>query len=110
MGTHNQSDLFESLSFCGIYCGTCGNFKKNLNCMGCRIEKEQLNDCPTLSCGKERGLLHCGECEDFPCPMLSDFYNDGRDSHRKAYESMLEIREIGAEAWLQKKQNEISGN
>ncbi len=92
----------EKLSFCGIYCGGCLNFKKNYNCQGCRVDETLLEDCPFIPCAKAKTLTHCGECQEFPCTMMSDFYNDGNPSHYKAFENMKEIIEIGHEAWLLK--------
>jgi hypothetical protein len=91
---------YEKLSLCGLYCGNCTNYKKNYNCMGCRNEKELVNDCPTRACCIDRGLLHCGLCEDFPCSVLYDFYNDGTKLHELAYKNMLKIKEIGLDQWL----------
>lgn len=91
---------YEEISFCGIYCGGCKNYKENINCMGCRYEKELVNDCPTRTCSINKGLLHCGECENFPCDELSNFYNDGIAHHEVAYQNMLKIKEIGIEKWL----------
>lgn len=93
---------YETLSYCGVYCGTCGNYKQNLNCAGCRNEPEMVDDCPTRACAIERGLLHCGECDDFPCKVLSGFYNDGNPKHLAAYHNMLDIIKDGADSWLEK--------
>lgn len=90
----------ETLSFCGIYCGGCGNYKENMNCTGCRYEQELVNDCPTRTCAIYRGLVHCGECESYPCGELDSFYRDGNPTHELAYKNMIEIKEIGIEEWL----------
>jgi len=68
--------------------------------MGCRNEKELVNDCPTRACCIDKGLLHCGLCEDFPCSVLYNFYNDGVKHHYLAYENMLRIKEVGLEQWV----------
>mgnify|MGYP006288394423 CR=1 FL=1 len=91
---------YEKLSFCGIYCGGCKNYKENMNCMGCRYEESMLDDCPTRTCAIEKDLLHCGECEDFPCSVLNDFYEDGKPHHEVAFKNMLRIKEVGIEKWL----------
>lgn len=97
-------EQYEVLSFCGIYCGGCRNYKENMNCMGCRYEEELVNDCPTRTCCKDKGLLHCGECELFPCNEINQFYYDGKPSHELAYQNMLVIKEIGPEQWLMNQQ------
>jgi hypothetical protein len=93
-------DKYETLSYCGIDCNRCSNFKQNMNCAGCRNEKDMLSDCPTRFCAMGKKLLHCGECEDFPCGELNDFYNDGKPSHYQAYLNTLEINKIGVDEWL----------
>jgi hypothetical protein len=90
----------EALSYCGIYCGRCKNYKKNANCQGCRNEKSLVNDCPTRACAIGKGLLHCGECGEFPCATLEEFYSDGVPHHVTALENMRRIVEIGPERWL----------
>lgn len=97
----------ETLSFCGIYCGACKNYKKNMNCMGCRYEKELVNDCPTRLCAFKKGLLHCGECENFPCDELNNFYNDGNQHHKLAFQNILRIKEIGIENWLSEQEKKV---
>ena len=93
-------DKYEALSYCGVYCGNCGNYKQNLNCLGCRNEPSMVDDCPTRTCAIERKLLHCGECDDFPCTVLNDFYNDGNPKRLAAFYNMREIIETGADKWL----------
>lgn len=91
---------YEALSFCGIYCGGCKNYKENMNCMGCRHEKELVNDCSTRSCCINKGLLHCGECASFPCDGLEKFYNGGIPHRAVAYENILKIKEVGIKKFL----------
>jgi len=96
----------EELSYCGIYCGSCKNYKQNMNCMGCRYEESMVDDCPTRACAIDRGLVHCGECAEFPCAVLKEFYEDGVWLHKQAYENLMRIREIGTEAWLAEQEKE----
>ncbi|MCL1797649.1 MAG: DUF3795 domain-containing protein [Eggerthellaceae bacterium] len=91
---------YEALSYCGIYCGDCSNYRQNMNCGGCKSEPELLWDCTTRACAANKGLLHCGQCPEFPCAELKEFYHDGKPSHLKAYENMLEIIGKGADVWL----------
>ena len=95
---------YEALGYCGIYCGVCGNFKKNENCAGCRKEPALLWDCEIRVCVMERGFMHCGECAEFPCELLNGFYHEGKASHLQAYHNMLEIIEKGPDAWLQERE------
>ena len=98
---------YETLSYCGIFCGTCKNYKQNMNCAGCRNEPELLHDCPSRACAMERKLLHCGQCSEFPCDVLNNFYNDGKPHRKQAYFNMLEIMEIGADEWLSRQHSKI---
>ena len=91
---------YEALSYCGIYCGSCKNYKQNVNCAGCREEKVLLSDCPTRVCAAKKGYLHCGECDIFPCDELDNFYNSGKEIHKQAYFNILEIKRIGIDEWL----------
>lgn len=93
----------DKLGYCGIYCGSCKNFKENANCMGCRDEKNMLDDCPTRACTITKDLLYCGDCAEFPCSMLNEFYNDGNPSHNLAFKNVLRIRVLGVEKWLEEK-------
>jgi hypothetical protein len=97
---------FEALAYCGLYCGGCKNYKEKMNCMGCRFEKSLVDDCPTRACAVKRGLLYCGDCEEFPCPSLKGFYEDGMRHHAMAFQNVLRIKEIGPEDWLLEQQRE----
>ncbi|WP_084804348.1 DUF3795 domain-containing protein [Halonatronum saccharophilum] len=34
------------------------------------------DECPVKSCCEEKGSLHCGECDTFPCDLLEQFAYD----------------------------------
>ena len=84
---------YDFISFCGIDCRKCANYKQNMNCAGCRDEKELLSDCPTRVCAMEKGFIHCGECDVFPCEELNSFYHDGNASHLQAFENIKSFLE-----------------
>lgn len=92
----------ELLSYCGLFCGGCRSYKENsdIGCQGCREEKTMLNDCLTRKCAMEKGFLHCGECEIFPCGQLNNFYHDGIAHHALAYENVKRIKAYGPDQWL----------
>ncbi len=90
----------EKLGYCGIYCGGCSNFKEKVNCQGCREEKSLLEDCPTRACAIQKGIMYCGECNDFPCEQLSGFYNDGVKHHQLAHQNSLMMKKAGVDNWL----------
>lgn len=94
-------DQYEALSYCGVFCGKCGNYKKNENCQGCRNETILIDDCGIRVCAAKRGLLHCGECADFPCAELDAFYHNGKASNLEALGNMQSIIENGIDTWLE---------
>lgn len=93
-------EKYQAFAYCGIHCGTCRNYRQNMNCQGCREERTLLADCPTRICAASRSVLHCGECCDFPCHELEAFYYDGKPSHLQAYKNVLEVVEKGLAQWL----------
>jgi len=99
---------YAKLSYCGIYCGGCRNYKENMNCQGCRAELEMLSDCPTKACAEAKGLLYCGECPDFPCNDLKDFYNDGAKHHALAFENIRSIKANDPDSWLAEQETQYT--
>ena len=86
----------QALTMCGCKCSLCAAYVKNIKkddrrqqlsalwkkafdidippdtiaCPGCRsVQKDAVFDtgCPVRSCVHQKGLVHCGECGDFPC-------------------------------------------
>ena len=64
-------------SRCGINCSKC-EYKETKGCKGCvNIDKPFWGEnCPVKSCCESKALLHCGECEAFPCALLNSFAYD----------------------------------
>lgn len=64
-------------SRCGLLCSECA-YREQMNCAGCvHIQKPFWGDsCPVKSCCEEKGLEHCGLCEEFPCGLLNQFAYD----------------------------------
>ena len=64
-------------SRCGLLCGECG-CREQMNCKGCvNIAKPFWADaCPVKACCENKGLAHCGECNEFPCALLNQFSYD----------------------------------
>ena len=48
--------------------------KEEVNCKGCISMSAPFwgGTCGVKSCCEEKGLNHCGECDVFPCEMLSN--------------------------------------
>lgn len=93
---------YTLLAYCGLYCGGCRSYEENssVGCKGCRDEDVLVNDCPTRRCAVGKGILHCGECESFPCRALDRFYKDGVAHHALAGDNIEHLRVSGAKEWL----------
>ncbi len=63
------------VSYCGLYCGTCGKYKKG-NCPGCQ-GNEKASWCKIRACNIEHGFLSCADCTEFTdvkeCKKFSNF-------------------------------------
>lgn len=110
------------LAYCGLYCGAC-SFKvafdeksrehiKNMPekydqyknaklefCPGCRLDN-QRGDCKIRNCAISKGLIHCGECTDFPCVTLKTFNDDGMAHHADCIPNLKMIKEKGMDWFL----------
>ena len=75
-------------SRCGLRCSDC-NFRESMGCKGCvNMDKPFWADsCPVKSCCEKKGLQHCGECDDFVCPLLHTFAYDMEQSDNGAESS-----------------------
>ena len=51
---------------CGLFCTNCGAFRKG-RCKGCHVQPA-FSSCPVRLCCKEKGIPHCGSCDEFPAP------------------------------------------
>lgn len=62
--------MFESR--CGIKCDSCER-KEEVGCTGCLTMKKTFwgGECEVKTCCESKELNHCGECEEFPCEMVS---------------------------------------
>ena len=72
-------------SRCGLRCSDC-SFREAMGCKGCvHMEKPfWAESCPVKSCCEQKGLQHCGECDDFVCPLLHTFAYDMEQSDNGA--------------------------
>ena len=83
------ADLAQ-LGFCGVDCGACPDFSSG-KCPGCRKSQWPPEDpCPPVGCCREKNISCCGDCRDFPCRMMADFYAES-DSHRAALARMKDL-------------------
>ena len=68
-------------SRCGLLCSKCEWGKKE-GCVGCIAMSKPLwsDSCDIKSCCEEKGLEHCGLCDDFPCKTITDMQEDEDDN------------------------------
>ena len=65
------------ISCCGNRCDECERYPGE--CPGCAAiggkaewcASLDVEVCPFVTCAAETGVSHCGECEEFPCEVLS---------------------------------------
>lgn len=116
------------ISICGLNCAQCdmyqaghGNEKlrneivewlrkernetvkpEKIRCEGCRgpVDAHWSSDCKMMSCASKRKLVHCFQCEDFPCKTLTDFASDGVSHHKRTVENLKRMKQIGIDAWI----------
>ncbi len=65
----------ELVSYCGLYCGSCGKYQKG-KCPGC-AENEKASWCKIRKCCIEKGISSCANCNEFTdvkdCKMFDNF-------------------------------------
>ena len=87
-------EYLEEIGFCGVDCSVCSDYISE-KCPGCRqTEWPEGDACPPVSCCGERAIRFCGECGQFPCEMMKDFYRES-ESHEKAYRLMCTYQKDG---------------
>lgn len=59
---------------CGLLCESC-SWKEETNCGGCIATngKPFHGECPIAVCCQDKGIVHCGECADIPCELLTSY-------------------------------------
>ncbi len=64
-------------SRCGLLCGECSE-REIMNCPGCvQMQKPFWGEsCPVKACCEEKRRQHCGQCDTFPCALLTQFAYD----------------------------------
>jgi len=62
------------VAFCGLYCGACGAYLRE-RCPGC-AGNEKASWCRIRACCKEKGILSCADCTEFPDAMDCTKFNN----------------------------------
>ena len=78
------------IGYCGVDCAACDDLTSG-KCPGCRKTEWPADDpCPPAGCCARRKIPFCGDCGEFPCGMMRDFYEES-DSHRAARDRMARL-------------------
>ena len=66
--------------YCGMPCALCTRCRTegSSRCPGCSCDGYYTVPCKVHRCVREKGLDHCGQCGEFPCPKLGKM-GDFRD-------------------------------
>ena len=92
----NMLEIDVRIAYCGVDCSVCPDYAEG-KCPGCRLTEWKEDDiCLPVRCCREKEITFCGECGFFPCSTMSDFYKES-ESHEKAFELMMKIRDKKAE-------------
>jgi hypothetical protein len=68
-------------TICGRWCDDCNHFE--VECQGCSetegssfwTEFQDVDACPVFLCVREKGLAHCGFCDEMPCERYTRFHD-----------------------------------
>lgn len=64
-------------TYCGLCCASC-EFRESMGCGGCVATGGHPfhGECQLAQCAIEKNRGFCGECPDFPCPLLESYSQD----------------------------------
>ncbi len=84
------TDKLDRIAYCGADCAACPDYRQE-KCPGCRRSEWPDGDpCAPVACCRGKGIGCCGECPEFPCRMMQDFYAES-ESHRDALARMRTV-------------------
>lgn len=88
--------------YCGMPCALCTRYRTDgkSRCPGCSHDGYYTEPCKVHHCCREKGLVHCGECGDFPCERLGKMgdFSDLTTNHVKQI-TCFAVSSSGFEAW-----------
>jgi hypothetical protein len=69
----------------------------SIYCVGCRCSKTDAKrldpECPVRNCVIKKGVLHCGQCDEYPCETFSKREGYNLDDLKKIGEEKFDPRE-----------------
>jgi len=80
MADEITKDIAYPYGYCGMPCALCSRYRTEgkSRCPGCSCNGYYTDACKVHHCCRNRGLAHCGACQDFPCKRLGKM-GDFRD-------------------------------
>lgn len=96
---------------CGLFCGdACDDYAKGW-CHGCGCDCGKCHGlsgrdwCEVFQCSHEKGLEHCGLCNEFPCTKTVGLcFDPVWDSHRPLVENLKLRARIGTKRWVEEQE------
>jgi hypothetical protein len=84
------------IAYCGINCTYCYvHHKKKKPCLGCRLndegKPEHCRKCKIKACAKERNILFCFGCSDYPCVLIKRLDKSYRTRYQESLISNMKI-------------------
>lgn len=79
----------STLTLCGHDCSFCPSLREDAEqrCQGCNGQSGRpwWGECKVYRCAGDKGIHHCGLCNDFPCDLLAGHYDpDNPEGQRNA--------------------------
>ena len=101
--TAGGSDMNDrAYGYCGMPCALCTRYRTEgkSRCPGCSHDGYYTEPCRVHRCVRERGLAHCGACEEFPCVRLGGMgdFSDLHTNHVKE-RTCRAVAAAGFPAW-----------
>ena len=87
------------IAYCGLYCGSCGAYKKN-KCPGCS-KNEKATWCAVRTCCISGSTVNCSSCKEFDdlrkCKKLNNFISKifGLIFNSDRIKTLQRVRELG---------------
>lgn len=79
--------LNPMIAYCGVDCSLCPDYLEK-KCPTCRATAwDEDDECMPVACCRSKGIECCGQCADFPCVDMAEFYKES-ESHAAAFERM----------------------
>ncbi len=88
--------------YCGMPCALCSRYRTNGKsmCPGCSCDGYYTVVCRVHHCCKEKGLIQCGGCAEFPCARLAKMtdFKDLDTNHAKQ-RNCAAVKKGGFDSW-----------